>query len=69
MISDFGFNQSTFSGIERGESYRVQIRFHSGGFDSGFFLILNLNLSGTAGKFILASYHNIMVSTITKFCI
>ena len=48
--SDFGFNQSTFSGIEQGENYRIPIKFFSGGAQQGFFINVNLDLSGTAGK-------------------
>ena len=48
--SDFGFNLSSFSGIERGESHRVKVMFFSGGIDSGIILIIRLDLSGTASK-------------------
>ena len=34
---DFGFNQSTFSGIEQGENYRIPIKFFSGGVQQGTF--------------------------------
>ena len=49
-VSDFGFNQSAFSGVEQVERHTVFIRFHSGGFDSGFLLMIRLNISGTASK-------------------
>ena len=48
--SDFGFNQSTFSGSEQGENFRIPIMFFSGGVEQGVFINVNLNLSGTAGK-------------------
>ena len=48
--SDFGFNQSTFSGIE---NYGIPIKFFSGGVEKGFFINVNLNLSGTAGKSVI----------------
>ena len=52
MFSDFGFSQSSFSGYEQGEYYRVQVRFFSGGITGdGFTFSLNLNLSGTASKY------------------
>ena len=51
VFSDFGFNQTSFFGIE-GESYIVQIKFFSGGITGdGFFFTLSLNLSGTASKY------------------
>ena len=50
-VSDFGFNQSTFSGVEQQNEYTVTIRFHSGGFDSGFLLMISLDISGTASKY------------------
>ena len=50
-VLDFGFNQSTFSGNERGESYRVQVKFFSGGITTGFLFILSLDTSVTASKY------------------
>ena len=47
---DFGFNQSTFSGIEQGESYKIPVKFFSGEVQQGFFVNVNVNLSGTASK-------------------
>ena len=55
--SDFGFNQSTFSGIEQGENYRIPIKFFSGGAQQGFFINVYLNLSGTAGKSVIMRLH------------
>ena len=48
--SDFGFKQSTFSGIEQGENYRILIMIFSGGVQQAFFINVHLNLSGSAGK-------------------
>ena len=48
--SDLKFNQSTFSGTEQGENYRIPIKFFSGGVEGGVFFNVELNLSGTAGK-------------------
>ena len=51
-VLDFGFSQSSFSGSEQGESYKVQVKFFSGGITGvGFFFSLSLNLSGTASKY------------------
>ena len=53
VCSDFGFNQSSFSGIEQGESYKVQVKFFSGEITTGFLFTLSLDLSnGTASKYI-----------------
>ena len=49
-VLDFGFSQSFFSGSEQGESYRVQVKFFSGGITNGFFFFPSLDLSGTASK-------------------
>ncbi len=46
--SDFGFNQSSFSGIEQGESYKVKVLSFSGGIDNGIILNVRLDLSDTA---------------------
>ena len=46
-VSDFGFSQSSFSGIERRESYNVPVKFFSGGITTGFFF----NLTLTASKY------------------
>ena len=52
LFSDFGFNQSSFSGYERGENYRVQVKFFSGGITGDEFIFsLSLNLSGTASEY------------------
>ena len=51
MFLDFGFSQSSFSGSERGKSYRVQVKFFSGGIITGILFSLSLNLSGTASKY------------------
>ena len=52
-VTDFGFSQSSFSGIEQGESYKVQVKFFSGGITGdGFLFFLSLDLSnGTASKY------------------
>ena len=50
-VLDFGFSQSSFSGSERGESYRVQVKFFSGGITTGFHFDLFLDISGTACKY------------------
>ena len=52
MCLDFGFSQSSFSGRERGESYRAQVKFFSGGITGtdGFLFSSSLELSGTASK-------------------
>ena len=52
-VSDFGFSQSSFSGREQGESYKVQVKFFSGGGEitTGFIFFLSLDLSGTASKY------------------
>ena len=52
-LSDFGFSQSSFSGSEQGESYKVQVKFFSGGGEitTGFLYTLSLDLSGTASKY------------------
>ena len=50
-VLDFGFNQSSFSGVE-GESYRVQVKFFSGGITgNGFTFLPYLELTGIAGKY------------------
>ena len=50
-VSDFGFNQLSFSGREQGESYKVQVKFFSGGIITGFIFNLSVDLSnGTASK-------------------
>ena len=56
-FSDFGFSQSSFSGSEQGENYKVQVKFFSGGITTGFFYNLSLDLSGTASKYD-NNYHN-----------
>ena len=48
--SDLGYNRSSFSGIEQGESHKVQVTFFSGGIDSGIIFNVRLDLSGTASK-------------------
>ena len=50
-VLDFGFIQSSFSGIEQGESYKVQVKFFSGGITTGFLFLPSLELSGTASKY------------------
>ena len=48
----FGFSQSSFSGIERRESYRVQVKFFSGGVDSATVLAVRFDfISGNASKY------------------
>ena len=50
-VSDFGFSESSFSGREQGESYRVQVEFFSEEITTGFFFYPTLDLSGTASKY------------------
>ena len=52
MFSDFGFSQSSFSGREQRESYRVQVKFFSGGITTRFDFSISLDLSGTASKYV-----------------
>ena len=69
--SDFGFNQSSFSGIERGASYKVQVLFFSGGIDNGILLNVRLDLSGTASKCdnVITDYDYIPRLWLTIMCI
>ena len=46
----FGFNQSTFRAVERGESYAIDIGFLSGTVLDPVFGMIELNLKGTASK-------------------
>ena len=66
-VLDFGFSQSSFSGSEQRESYRVQVKFFSGGITTGFFFTLSLNLSGTASKYKTSSvYTSLIMITISS---
>ena len=53
----FGFNQTEFRGMERGERYAVEVGFLSGGSSSLVVATISLNL-GTAGN-----YHKFHVYT------
>ena len=46
-VSAFGFSQQSFSGIEQGETYTVQLE---GSGNDAFFFFLSLDL-GTASKY------------------
>ena len=58
-VLDFGFSQSSFSGIEQGEYYRLQVKFFSGGIGDGFIFHLSVDLSGTTSK-----HHNYFKVTL-----
>ena len=49
MFAVFGFNQTEFRGLERGERYAVEVGFLSGGSHSVVVATISLNL-GTAGS-------------------
>ena len=49
LFAVFGFNQTEFSGLERGERYAVEVGFLSGSSSSVVVATISLNL-GTAGN-------------------
>lgn len=54
-MSEFGFEQTSFVGVERGDSYSVNMGFLSG--STGGVVIVTVNtISGTAGKLWLLIY-------------
>ena len=55
----FGFDQTEFRGMERGERYAVEVGFLSGGSSSVVIATISLNL-GTAGN---NKYHKFHVYT------
>ena len=61
-VLDFGFSQSSFSGLEQGEHYRLQVKFFSGGIGDGFIFHLSVDLSGTTSKH--HNYFNCIIITI-----
>ena len=67
LFLDFGFSQLSFSGREQRESYRVQVKFFSGGIiDNEFLFFLSLDLSGTASKYYNFRIKNGYITGITS---